>query len=94
MDLVTYALAKKYTDSKITGPAEAIVPTIGDNGNWFIKGIDTGFRATPIENVEVDGILKADVENQQVVVVKDGTQTIIGDFTNGIGTDKIEVLFE
>ena len=35
MDLITYALAKKYTDNKIAniGISEGVIPTIGENGN-------------------------------------------------------------
>ena len=32
MDLITYALAKKYTDSSVASAADASIK-IGDNGN-------------------------------------------------------------
>lgn len=39
MDLVTYALAKKYIDRKITDAGgvkgdDGLTPFIGENGNW------------------------------------------------------------
>lgn len=98
MDLVTLALAKKMAGSSGgssgSTPSEDIIPSIGENGNWYIKGRDTGVRATPLENVEVDGILKADSIKQNVVVVKDGTETIVGEFTSSISLNSIDQLFE
>ncbi len=74
MDLVAYILAKKYTDSVISGAGslkgksayeiavdsgfvgtekewldslKAPTPTIGNNGNWEIDGVDTGIAAIP-----------------------------------------------
>ena len=95
MDLIAYALAKKNSSSGGgSTPVEPIIPTIGDNGNWFIKGVDTGFRAVPQENVEVDGILKADTVNQNIKIVKDGQETIVGEYTTGIEIGNISKLFE
>lgn len=96
MDLITYALSKKYTDNKIAeiGTAEGVIPTIGENGNWFIQGIDTGFKAVAQENVEVDGKLKVDTEARNIAVVKDGTETIVGEYTTGIELNDIAELFE
>lgn len=93
MDLLTYALARKHSSSSSEVVDSAI--TIGDNGNWFIKGIDTGLSADPHKNlVEVDGILKADTEKRNLVVVKDGSETIVGEYTSGIELDNIVQLFE
>lgn len=97
MDLVTLALAKKMAGSSggSSGtPSEDIIPSIGENGNWYIKGRDTGVRATPLENVEVDGVLKADTSKQNVVVVKNGIETIVGEFTSSISLNSIDQLFE
>jgi hypothetical protein len=33
MDVTTFALAKKYTDSKVIEVSEGVVPQIGENGN-------------------------------------------------------------
>lgn len=94
MDLITYALAKKYTDSKVVSVAEGITPQIGENGNWIIAGIDTGISATPKENVEVDGILKVDSENRVITVTKDGESKVISEYSEKIGTNQINALFE
>ena len=96
MDLIAYALAKKNSGDGggSSTPVQPIIPTIGDNGNWFIKGVDTGFRAVAQENVEVDGILEADTVNQNIKVVKDGQETIVGEYTTGIELGNISKLFE
>ena len=97
MDLIAYALAKKHSQESGGGgsqPVESAI-TIGNNGNWFIKGIDTGLSADPHKNlVEVDGILKADTEKRNLVVLKDGEETIVGEYTSGIELSNITQLFE
>lgn len=94
MDLLAYVLAKKHSGGGGGGSVEPIIPVIGDNGNWFINGIDTGQRAVAQENVEVDGTLKVDTTAQNIRVVKDGTETIVGEYTTGIGLGDISKLFE
>ena len=94
MDLITYALAKKYTDNKVVSLSEGIIPSIGENGNWYIQGIDTGLSAVPKENVEVDGILKVDTDNKRISVEKDGVSTVISEYSERIGSGLIEDLFE
>ena len=49
MDLITYALSKKGSG----GSVSPIIPTIGENGNWYINGTDTGKRAVATD-VDVD----------------------------------------
>ena len=74
MDLVTLALAKKMagTGGGSSSPSyDDLIPSIGENGHWYIKGRDTGISAVPENNVEVDGVLKADVTKQNVVVLKE-----------------------
>jgi translation initiation factor 6 (eIF-6) len=44
--------------------------------------------------VEVDGILKADTVNQNIKIVKDGQETIVGEYTTGIEIGNISKLFE
>lgn len=97
MDLITLALARKGSSSGGGGTSPSyddLIPSIGENGHWYIKGRDTGISAVPQENVEVDGILKADTTKQNVVVVKDGTETIVGEYTEGIPSHSIESLFQ
>jgi len=94
MDLIAYALAKKNSGSSTPAPSyDDLIPSIGENGNWYIKGVDTGIRATPLENVEVDGILKADSVNQKISVIKDGVETIVGEYMSAISSDDISSLF-
>lgn len=95
MDLLAYAFSKKNSGSSGGGSApDPIIPTIGENGNWFIQGIDTGMRAVPQENVEVDGVLKADTAAQKIVVVKDGKETVVGEYTTSIALGNIKKLFD
>lgn len=98
MDLITLALAKKYANSGSgggTSPSyDDLIPSIGANGHWYIKGQDTGISAVPKENVEVDGVLKADVSKQNIVVLKDGTETIVGEYTDSISLNSINQLFQ
>lgn len=98
MDLIALALARKGSGSGGgggTSPSyDDLIPSIGNNGHWYIKGKDTGISAVPKENVEVDGTLKADTSKQNIVVLKDGTETIVGEFTSGISSNSITELFE
>ena len=71
-----------------------MIPSIGENGHWYIKGRDTGISAVPENNVEVDGVLKADVTKQNVVVLKDGMETIVGEYTQSISSNSITELFQ
>lgn len=92
MDLITIALARKGGGGVIP-PIEDIIPYIGENGNWYIKGEDSGVSALPNNNLEVDGMLVVDTENQQLVVVKDGVETVVGEYTSGIKEEDIVKLF-
>lgn len=98
MDLIALALARKNSGSGSgggTSPSyDDLIPSIGNNGHWYIKGRDTGISAIPKENVQVDGVLKADATKQNIVVLKDGTETIVGEFTTGISSNSITELFE
>lgn len=99
MDLVTLALARKVAGSGGGGGGTSpsyddLIPSIGENGHWYIKGRDTGISAVPENNVEVDGTLKADTTKQNIVVLKDGTETIVGEFTQGISSNSITELFQ
>ncbi len=98
MDLIALALARKGSGSGGgggTSPSyDDLIPSIGENGHWYIKGRDTGISAVPKENVEVDGVLKANTTQQNIVVLKDGTETIVGEFTSGISSNSITELFE
>jgi hypothetical protein len=97
MDLVTLALAKKMagTGGGSSSPSyDDLIPSIGENGHWYIKGRDTGISAVPENNVEVDGVLKADVTKQNVVVLKDGMETIVGECTQSISSNSITELFQ
>lgn len=62
MDLVTLALAKKYAEAAVEeiDPSSytEIVPSIGENGNWFIKGKDTGISAIPQKPEVENSVLK------------------------------------
>lgn len=97
MDLITLALSRKANSGSSDGTSPSyddLIPSIGENGHWYIRGNDTGISAVPNSNVEVDGILKADTSNQKMVVVKDGTETIVGEVVTSISTDSIEQLFQ
>ena len=94
MDLIAYALMKKNSGGGGGGSVEPIIPTIGDNGNWFINGIDTGFKAVADDKVEVDGILKVDSTNKKISVVKDDVETIISEYATNIDLNSISELFE
>lgn len=91
MDLITIALAKKSSGGGVV--PEDLIPYIGENGNWYIKGEDSGISALPNSNVEVDGVLIADTENQNIVVEKDGVRTIVGEYTSSIKEQDIIDLF-
>lgn len=97
MDLITLALAKKYANNSGGGTSPSyddLIPSIGENGHWYIKGQDTGISAVPENNVEVDGVLKTNISEQNIVVLKDGTETIVGEYTDSISLDSISQLFQ
>lgn len=93
MDLITIALAKRSGGGGGSIIPEDLIPYIGENGNWYIKGEDSGVSALPNNNLEVDGMLIADAENQKLVVVKDGVKTIVGEYTSNIKEEDILKLF-
>ena len=91
MDLIAYVLAKKNAEGG--GSVQPVIPTIGEDGHWYINGVDTGFRAVPEENIEVDGTLKVDTTNQNIKVVKNGVETIVGEAIIPIDSNLINSLF-
>lgn len=50
MDLITLALAKKMAGSGGSSSSD-VIPSIGQNGNWYIGNEDTGVQATIPTNV-------------------------------------------
>lgn len=95
MDVTTFALAKKYTDSKVIEVSEGVVPQIGENGNWIIAGVDTDIKATS-DQIEVDGAgkLKVDADNGNLLIVDDEGNTIaIIEGQQEISDDSIDALF-
>lgn len=95
MDVTTYALAKKYTDSKVIEVSEGVVPQIGENGNWIIAGVDTEIKATS-DQIEVDGAgkLKVDADNGNLLIVDDEGNTIaVIEGQQEISDDNIDALF-
>lgn len=96
MDLTTFALAKKYTDSKVIEVSEGVVPQIGENGNWIIAGVDSGVKASS-EDIEVDGSgkLKVDANNGNLLIVDDNGEVIATiEGQTEISDDSIDQLFE
>ena len=92
IDLITLALVKKSSGGGGVVP-EDLIPYIGENGNWYIKGEDSGISALPNNNLEVDGLLKVDTENQRLLAVKDGVETVVGEVASIISDEKISALF-
>lgn len=92
MDLITYALARKAASSNAID-ISTITPSIGENGNWFIGDKDTGVSAVKASNLDVDGVLTADAANQEIYVIKDGVETLVGNATSSIGVEEIGTLF-
>lgn len=95
MDVTTYALAKKYTDSKVIEVSEGVVPQIGENGNWIIAGVDTEIKATS-DQIEVNGAgkLKVDADNGNLLIVDDEGNTIaVIEGQQEISDDNIDALF-
>lgn len=94
MDLITYALSRKAGGgSGESIDISKITPSIGENGNWFIGDKDTGVSATKSSNVDVDGILSADTDDQEIFVLKDGVKTVVGNATSSIDVKEIGTLF-
>lgn len=91
MDLITYALALASNPEPVD--VSKITPSIGENGNWFIGDKDTGVSAVKSSNVDVDGVLVADTEDQEIFVLKDGVKTVVGDATSSIDVKEIGTLF-
>lgn len=65
MDLITYALLKRQiAESGVD--IEAIIPHIGENGNWYIGDKDTGVSALPPDVTNVD---IADIQQEKGVTL-------------------------
>lgn len=71
-------------------------PYIGENGNWFVNGIDTGCPSI-IETVKVvadaDEIV-IDSDKQVIYTVNGETQTPVAELTKRIEDSQIAILFE
>lgn len=68
-------------------------PEVGENGNWFVDGVDTGVYAKATK-ITMDGDeLVVNVEQQNISVVKEGISTIVGEATTRIDNTKISSLF-
>lgn len=93
MDLITYALCRKQSEGAAEAAAQKFMPSIGENGNWFIGDKDTGIAANKAANVDVDGVLGADSDEQEIFVTKDGVKTIVGNATSSIDVKEIGTLF-
>ena len=65
MDLITYALLKRQI-SQGGVDIEAIIPHIGENGNWYIGDEDTGVSALPPDATDVD---IADIQQEKDVTL-------------------------
>lgn len=102
MDLVSYALAKKYTDKVMAGTGaikgekgdDGLTPYIGDNGNWFIGDTDTGVLGDVNKKIDVDGKLVADIDSNCVYVLKDDEKIIVGEQIKKIDRKDIYNLFK
>lgn len=90
MDLIKLALIKNHTQDITTQIEQEFCPQVGDNGNWFVRGIDTGISATPQENLKV---LYADTDNHNLVINQNGEQIIVGDYGSAISLTDINNLF-
>lgn len=93
MDLITYALTRKAGSSSTADILSKVTPSIGENGNWFIGDKDTGVSAVKASNLDVDGILTADIDDQEIFVLKDGVKTVVGNATSSIDVKEIGTLF-
>lgn len=78
--------------------ASGYTPYIGDNGNWFINGNDTGTAATGTVKITSEGNsteLIIDEENCTISSVINGASTVVANFstTASIESAKIDGLF-
>lgn len=102
MDLVSYALAKKYTDKAIAGAGpikgekgdDGFTPYIGNNGNWFIGDTDTGVLGDINKKIDVDGKLVADTDGNCIYVLKGNEKIVVGEQVKKIDKKDIDNLFK
>lgn len=86
--------------------ADGVIPEIGENGNWYINGVDTGIRAEGIDGKDgTDGFSPMITENagnsdatyRLDIITKDGTITtpnLKGGGGSGGGGDSVMYAFE
>lgn len=73
-------------------------PYIGDNGNWFVNGVDTGTPATgtvKITSGSNSSEIVIDEENRTISSVVDGVATVVANYdqTESIDSQDINTLF-
>ena len=74
MDIITYALLKKIKGSDSSTPSEKINITIGENGNWYVDGQDTGVSALPPGVDDID-IADLNQDNNTTLYIFGGSAT-------------------
>lgn len=65
MDILSYALAKKYAEKTA---ASDVVPRVGENGNWWVGDIDTGVSASGGASYKIGEGLKLDLNTNTLSV--------------------------
>lgn len=79
---------------------QGYTPYIGDNGNWFINGTDTGTPATGTIKVTSDNSKTKEIvineEEGTISSLSDGVTTVVANYTSteAIENEAIDNLFE
>lgn len=71
-------------------------PYIGDNGNWWINGIDTGSVATngiKLTSIQDSSEVIIDEEHGTISSIVNGNTVLVADVTQRIPNESIEALF-
>ena len=71
-------LIDSITSSIENGEFDGSTPEIGENGNWFIDGVDTGVSAQGISEDEIKEIINEYLKNNPIKIEVDQTLTQSG----------------
>ena len=94
-----YDIAKKNgftgSEKEWLDSLKGVSPTIGDNGHWFFGDIDSGVEARGCgKTINANGDeITFDSENGLVEVVKDGSKTVVANYSLTDGIDKDDILY-
>lgn len=67
----------------------SLIPVIGENGNWFVSGMDTGIQAVVTKSMDYNDLINKPSINGQLLQGDIDLENISEEFINELFADKI-----